>query len=298
MARSHGTTLLEREDGLVAVERLDAPDRTGTATAATGPTLVLLHSFGTSRHSLRTLAASLLEAGTHSTALLVDLRGHGETQIHESGSFSYAAMRDDLLAVLEALCPHSQGAHGAQGTQGTQGADLVGHSMGGQIALMAAIARPPQCRSLVAIGAGPCREITEERERRSWERAAGFFEKADDPALASALADAAPADAETFPGLAPEELYADARGADLARVIRGGFFHVETNDAECRQLETPALILVGADDSGWLEPSSKLAALLPSARLAVVEGGGHFVHVERAATCVREIVTFWEGLAR
>jgi pimeloyl-ACP methyl ester carboxylesterase len=275
--------MLEREGSTIAFEAMDSasPD------AADGPALVLLHSFGTSRRSLHALSERLLGAGVHARALLMDLRGHGETQTQTQtpgdGAFTYAAMRGDLLALIEAECP--------------RGADLVGHSMGGQVALMAAIARPACCRSLVTIGAGPCREITTEAERKSWERAAGFFEKAPGDGLAKALANAAPADTEAFPELEPEKLYAGARGRDLARVIREGFFEIETNDEACAGLETPALVLAGERDEGWLEPSRKLATLMSNAQLAVVPDGGHLVHVECADACTREIAAFWGALS-
>jgi pimeloyl-ACP methyl ester carboxylesterase len=278
---------LERDGCEIALEVLE-----GDANGAPGDrSLVLVHGFGTSRRTVRPLARALLGgppdiagAARHTRAVLVDLRGHGATRTAPGAAFTYDAMRDDLLAVLAAECPH--------------GADVVGHSMGGQIALMAAQGEPDAIRSLVTIGAGPCREITDDRERKSWERAAGFFERAEGGALAAALADAAPADAEANPELSPERLYADARGQDLAQVIRTGFFEVKTDDDACRTLHVPTLVLVGARDEGWLEPSRKLAALVPGSSLTVIEGGGHWIHVEAARETTREIRAFLDALPR
>jgi pimeloyl-ACP methyl ester carboxylesterase len=245
-------------------------------------TVVLLHGFGTSRVCMRPLSRELLDVGAACRAIGMDLRGHGATRAPErKTAYSYPAMRDDLLALLRELCP--------------DGAHLIGHSMGGQVALMAAIAAPERVRSLTTVGAGPCREITHERERESWERAARFFEQAAPDELCKSLAAAAPADADAHPDLAPERLYAGARGSDLARVVRGGFFEVRSNDAECELLRLPTLVVSGSRDAGWLEPSRRLAALIPGARLQVVKGAGHWVHLEQTDALRRSFVEFLRG---
>ena len=53
------------------------------------------------------------------------------------------------------------------------------------------------------------------------------------------------------------------------------------NSAACRELQAPALVLVGQRDAQWLAPSRQLAELLPRAELRVVPEAGHLVHLER-----------------
>jgi pimeloyl-ACP methyl ester carboxylesterase len=272
--------LIRREDCEIAFEELTPREPPGN-----GRQLVLLHGFGTDRARVRALAISLLSARAHDRAISIDLRGHGQTRVgrgsaeSDRGAYSYRAMQEDLVSLLQAESP--------------TGADLVGHSMGGQIALMAAIDSPDLVHSLTAIGAGPCRAVTDERERKSWQRAADFFERASPPALAAALAEAAPADATTHPELEPERLYADANGPELANVIRGGFLHVESNDEACRSLHRPTLVLAGSRDTGWLDPSRKLATLIPTATLTIIEAAGHWAHIENQPACTQAIQTFW-----
>jgi pimeloyl-ACP methyl ester carboxylesterase len=232
--------------------------------AGPGQTVVLLHGFGMTRKSLRPLAAILHACGAAARSVLPDARGHGETRAPErDDAYGYPEMAGDLILLLEREAP--------------SGAHLVGHSMGGQIALMAAISRPELVRSLALVAAGPCRAVGDERERRRWQRAAAAFEGASRAQLCAALASAAPTE---DPKLEPERLYGDADGASLARVVRGGFLHVERNDHLCGQLAAPALVIAGGRDQTWIEPSRQLARLLPKSELRIVEDAGHLVHLE------------------
>lgn len=241
-----------------------------------GPPIVLLHGFGMSRAAMAPLARSLRTRGCARRCILVDLRGHGATRAAaREEAMSYPAMRDDLLALLE--------------REAVGGAHCVGHSMGGQIALLAAIARPDLVRSLTLLGAGPCRAVVDERERRRWQRAAEAFESARPQALAASLAAAAPS---TEAALTAEHLYGTARGADLARIVRGGFLTLASNDDECRRLAAPTLLLAGAHDEGWLEPTRKLARLVPSSELHVEDGAGHLLPLERPDACADRIARF------
>jgi pimeloyl-ACP methyl ester carboxylesterase len=243
--------------------------------------VVLLHGFAMDRRAMRPLARGLRERLGDVQTIALDLRGHGATRAAANdAAHDYPAMRDDLLALLEHCAP--------------AGAHLVGHSMGGQIALMAAIAQPDRVHSLCLIGAGPCRAVTEEREHESWQRAAKAFETSSPEKLAASLASAA---ATEDPALTPEALYGDARGEDLARVVRGGFLRVVANDDACRTVSTPTLLIAGSRDEGWLAPTRKLAGLIVGSELDVVQDAGHLVHLEQPEQCARTIAAQLARLA-
>lgn len=261
---------LSRDGCTLAWESLG---RDGDADRAPG---VLLHGFGTTRDAMRPLAEALLARRTWDRALLADARGHGQTRTPaRDDAYGYPAMRDDCLALLAHAAP--------------DGAHLVGHSMGGQIALMVALARPDLVRSLCLVGAGPCRKVVREKERRSWERAAAAFETGGPEDLVRSLAAAAPS---RDPRLHPARIYAGACGEQLARVVRGGFLTVDDNDAACAQLATPTLLIAGDLDAGWLEPTRKLAGLVQGATLRIFEEAGHLVHLERSDACADAIAAF------
>ncbi|MFE6054040.1 alpha/beta fold hydrolase [Kitasatospora sp. NPDC056446] len=97
---------------------------------ADGPPLVLLHALG-ERASDWDVVLPGLAPGHHVYAL--DLRGHGDSG--RPGGYGLEAMRDDVLAFLDAL--------------GLDRVDLVGHSMGGAVAYLLAQAAPERIGRLV-----------------------------------------------------------------------------------------------------------------------------------------------------
>ena len=94
-----------------------------TACAPCRPTCVLVHGLDSSKETFSATLAELTAAGY--PAVAIDLRGHGESPLGDEAAFSPAALASDVLAAVHALNPPS-------------GAVLVGHSMGGRVAMRAA----------------------------------------------------------------------------------------------------------------------------------------------------------------
>lgn len=102
------------------------------------PTAVLLHGLDSSRETWRASVEALAARGFAAVAL--DLRGHGESPLGDASAFSAAALAEDVLAAIR--------------SRGISRAVLVGHSMGGRIAVRAAAidaAAPPDRRLLCAL---------------------------------------------------------------------------------------------------------------------------------------------------
>jgi pimeloyl-ACP methyl ester carboxylesterase len=95
--------------------------------------LVLVHGFTGSREDFREHVPALARLGR---TILYDQRGHGEsTNTGDGATYTFEQLADDLGALLGAL--------------GIGRCDLLGHSMGGMVALRFALAHPERIASLL-----------------------------------------------------------------------------------------------------------------------------------------------------
>jgi pimeloyl-ACP methyl ester carboxylesterase len=104
--------------------------------AGTGPTVLLIHGLGGTRQTWRHLIAPL--ARNH-TVIAPDLPGHGQSD-PPAGDYSLGAHACALRDLLLAL--------------GHQRATLVGHSLGGGVALQTAYQFPERTDRIVLISSG------------------------------------------------------------------------------------------------------------------------------------------------
>ena len=113
---------------LSAVERVIATDdgtRLSTVSMGSGTPVVLAHGFALDMHGWNVIAEDLVRRGFRVIAF--DQRGHGRSDIGSQGVGS-RQMVDDYLAVLRAY--------------DVTGGILVGHSMGGFLAIRALVEQP------------------------------------------------------------------------------------------------------------------------------------------------------------
>jgi 2-succinyl-6-hydroxy-2,4-cyclohexadiene-1-carboxylate synthase len=227
-------------------------------------TLLLLHGFTNTGASWDGVVAAL---GESYRPLAPDIRGHGQASAVRP--VSLAGVLDDL----DRLCdgPFT----------------LAGYSMGGRLALQAAVAPGLAARvqRLVLIGASP--GIAEPSERAARRQA--------DEALADEVQAMT---IEEFAGLwartavladQPPEVQAAARAdrlrstpAGLAAALRGlGTGALPSLWDRLGEVAVPVELLVGERDAKFRELASKMAGRLPAARVTVVPGAGHAVHLER-----------------
>jgi 2-succinyl-6-hydroxy-2,4-cyclohexadiene-1-carboxylate synthase len=224
--------------------------------------VVLLHGFTQTRQSWRRTVAAL---GGRYRAIAPDLPGHGSASQRRPASFSAC------VAYVRAIGGDSFG--------------LVGYSMGGRIALAAAVALPSHVRRLVLVGASP--GIADPAERQARRRL--------DDALADRI-EAIGVEAfarewgaqELFAG--QDERVAAAAHADrlrndpfgLAAALRGmGTGVMEPLWDRLGGLAIPVTLVVGERDAKFSAVADDMAARLPDARVVVVAGAGHAVQLER-----------------
>jgi pimeloyl-ACP methyl ester carboxylesterase len=107
-----------------------------------GDPFVLLHGFSDTRETWREAGyvERLIQRGRRS--ILIDCRGHGESgKPHDPNAYSGGKMAADVAAVLDAL--------------GIATTDVMGHSLGGAMAMAFAVQFPARIGALVVIGAHP-----------------------------------------------------------------------------------------------------------------------------------------------
>ena len=219
---------------------------------------ILLHGFTqTGRSWERVQRATSLDV------LAPDLRGHGASGALRPVDFP------TVVADVAAL---------------THEGVLCGYSMGGRIALHAALAHPERVRRLVLVSTTAGIEGPGERaERRAADEALAAEIEHDGIEAFAARWGAQPLFADLPPDAAAaahaDRLRNDAAG--LAAALRGlGTGVMEPVWHRLGELHMPVAVLAGERDAKFLALARRLAGAVPEATFTVVLGAGHALHLE------------------
>lgn len=217
-----------------------------------GKNLLFVHGAG----SDHTFWAHQLRAFKGVNACALDLPGHGRSE--GRGFKTIGAYRDFLSYFLKALV--------------LEKAILVGHSMGGAIALDFALRHPTRAEGLILVGTGARLRVAQ----TILSAILTDFDAAVDLICKWAY----------VPG-APEELMQQGRRQmkqTPREVLHGDFAACDAFDvmADLNRINCPTLVICGTQDR--LTPpkySAYLHEQIPGAELFLVEGAGHMVMLER-----------------
>ena len=247
-----------------------------------GPPVAILHGLFGSGRNWRSVAQHL--AARH-RVLTFDLRNHGASPW--SDGMSYGEMVEDLRASLRA--------------RGIQHAALLGHSMGGKVAMLMALLHPGEVDRLVVVdispAANPPNLLAYIRTMRAVDLR-GVTRRAEvDDALAGAVPDPAER-AFLLQNLVIDESAARWR-LNLKAIEQGfpqivGFPDFPAGTA----YRGPALFVAGAR-SNYIEPKHEpgIRRLFPRARIMRIEGAGHLVHAEQPQAFLQTVGPFLSGAA-
>ena len=242
-------------------------DELAVTARGAGPPLVLVHGFTQTSRSWGPLAEALAE---RFAVVTVDAPGHGES----------AAIEVDLRRAAELI--------GAAGGRAT----YLGYSMGGRMCLELALDDPPLVERLVLISAtAGIADPAERAARRQHDEALAATLERDglDAFLERWLAQ------PLFAGLTDTGL-ADRRRntvAGLASSLRlAGTGTMAPAWERLGTIGVPVLLVAGSLDTKFVALAERMAAALPCAELAIVEGAGHTVHLEQPATFL-DVLTRW-----
>ena len=245
----------------------------------TGPGALLLHGLAGTAGEWGETAGWLRE--THRVVAL-DQRGHGRSETRPA-DVSPEAFADDALGTIEELrlAP----------------ALLVGQSLGGLVAFVAASQRPDSVRALVVVEATPAREGPEVAETirdyfDSWplpfpshEAAVAFFDG--DSLRARAWARNLVA---TPDGLRPA-FDADVLVSAIAEALERDFWD------EWRAIDVPTLLVRGEQGEVSLADAEQMAAANAMVETVAVPDAGHDVHLDAPEAWRSAVEGFLVGLS-
>jgi 3-oxoadipate enol-lactonase len=232
--------------------------------AGQGPAVVLLHGFPLSSAIWREQQRALSD---RFRVIAPDLRGHGQSPA-PAGPYAMAALAQDVLALLDALQVHQS--------------TIVGHSMGGYVALAALKQAPERFAALGLVASQTAADSAEARQNR--QRLAERVAKEGSKAVAETMVPRLFA-----PDLAPDSpIIAAARDLMLATPPAGiiGVLQAMAARADAtellRHLRMPILLLAGARDQVIaVDKARAMAALNPLVKLETIEGAGHMPMLEQ-----------------
>jgi 2-succinyl-6-hydroxy-2,4-cyclohexadiene-1-carboxylate synthase len=235
------------------------------------PTVVLLHGF-TNSGAIWTPVISGL--GERYRALAPDIRGHASATGAEPVTLE--AVIDDVAALT------------------TEPFTLVGYSQGGRIALHVALALPHRVTRLVLIGASPGLADEAEREQRRLadERLAERIESLPIDEFARQWAQT-PILADIPPDIAAlshqDRLQSTPQG--LAAALRGlGTGTLPPLWSRLPELHMPVALLAGERDAKFIAIAREMARCIRHAKVTVVPGAGHAVHLERPDAVIEALL--------
>jgi pimeloyl-ACP methyl ester carboxylesterase len=238
--------------------------------------VVLLHGIGGAAWEL-TLPAL---AGHHAVAW--HMPGYGGTA--PPAEVTFPALGAALRAFLDA--------------RGIARADLVGHSIGGMVAQEFALTFPDRVRALVLYATTPAFGGRDPSFREAFlaARLAPLDAGRGMDAMAAELLDG-------LMGEDPDPAAFPAAAAAIARVpeatYRATLKGLVTFDrrADLPRITAPALLVAGErDTTAPARTMRRMAEAMPRARLVVIPGAGHLIHLERPAAFNAALAEFLAGI--
>jgi 3-oxoadipate enol-lactonase len=244
--------------------------------AGHGEPLVVIHGLADDHRAWRRTLPDLM---LHHRVVLYDLRGHGETSLGNPDG-TLRQLGADLIALLDAL--------------DLERADLAGFSLGGTIAMRAAIDHPDRVSTLTLVA-------TSSRVGRAaadWYRQRVEMVERGDPALRETLdRDTADVYAESPTELEEGSLIrrqstTDPRGYGNACAAMAALNGAPL-DPELPRIAAPTLIVASENDRHCPPKAAEIiAAGIKGARLELFPDAGHPIPVEKPCELARAINSF------
>ncbi len=253
------------------------PIELATTEYGAGAPVAILHGLFGSGRNWRSIAQQL--AARH-RVVAFDLRNHGASPWADG--MSYGEMVDDLRASLRA--------------RGIEQAALLGHSMGGKVAMLAALLHPAEVDRLVVTDIAPAPNPPTLLAYVHAIRAADLRGVTRRSEVDAQLINAIPDTAERAfllqnlvfaNGTAHWRLNLEAIEREFPRII--GFPELPPGAA----FNGPTLFIAGAR-SNYIQPEHQpvMRRWFPRSRIERIEGAGHWVHAEQPRAFLEAVGPF------
>lgn len=201
-----------------------------------------------------------------------DNRGHGESS--NQAPYDLDTLAEDLISLLDALA--------------IDRCDLLGHSLGGMVAMRAVLSHPERFDSLILMdtSAAAIPAMPEKVRRRMYE----LVTERGCAALLPQMREAPPTPAQRrgvdYLGEAEHwrRITTKLEQMDpLAFTELGARMRDQTPVVDrLGAIGCPTTVIVGEHDTAFLEPSAALAGAIPGARLVTIDGAAHSPQYENA----------------
>jgi esterase len=244
-------------------------------TIGTGKPLIILHGLFGSSDNWRAIAQKL---ATHAQVITVDLRNHGRSP--HSPEQTYAFMLEDLVELFDRLKLDK--------------ADIIGHSMGGKLAMAFSLHYPQRIRKLVVVDIAP---------RQYHDEHSAIFRAllALDLSLYSSRIEVDDALKIALPNKAVRQfllMNLASNGEQLSwrinlQALYNNYSQLLAAVCEDETIMIPSCFIRGGQ-SGYVgeEDVDLIRTCFPYAELTTIEQAGHWVHAEAPQQFLTKITEF------
>lgn len=253
--------MLKRDDGVsVYYEVHGSGDR---------PTILLTHGYSATSQMWK----GQVEALSKDHQLVAwDMRGHGRSDSPDDPAlYSEPATVADMAALLDAV--------------GAKTAIIGGLSLGGYMSLAFHRVHPERTDALLIIDTGP--GYKNDEARAGWNRTSLKTAERYETDGLKVL--------ETGSAERRQAQHASAKG--LALAARGMLTQRDAGViTSLPNVKVPSIVVVGSEDTPFLAASDYMAAKIPGAKKAVIEGAGHAANIDKPEAFNAAILGFLDGL--
>lgn len=229
------------------------------------PPLVILHGlFG----SLNNWAGSSSALAEHYQVWALDLRNHGRSDWDDT--MSYATMSDDLLRFID--------------RQGFDQVRLLGHSMGGKVAMQFALDHPDRLSHLVVVDIAPVLYPANHDDvfagLKSLDLSTVKSRREADTLLQDKIPEA------SVRQFLLTNLYSDAQQFAWRmnlKVLESQYDQIAAAPVASRGAYTGTTLFIKGERSDYIQPRYReaIATLFPNAQARLMAGVGHWPHAEK-----------------